>query len=61
MDTFVLVRFFVVVIVCDSFHEPRHIDKYIPFTHIMINAGSVLSFEGKTTQHWFTYFQITGQ
>jgi len=27
----------------------------------MINAGSVLSFEGKTTQHWFTYFQITGQ
>jgi len=23
--------------------------------------GSVLSSEGKTTQHWFTYFQIAGK
>jgi len=22
---------------------------------------SVLSFEEKTTEHWFTYFQITGK
>jgi len=22
---------------------------------------SVLSYEGKTTQHWFTYFQIAGK